>query len=34
VPREPALLAAAATDVLFETPEPVLSEGQNLPPFS
>jgi hypothetical protein len=34
VRREPALLAAAATDVLFETPEPALNEAQNLPTLS
>jgi hypothetical protein len=28
---EPALLAAAVTDVFFETPEPALNEVQNLP---
>ena len=33
VRREPALLAAAATDVPFEAPEPALNEGQNPPPF-
>src|SRR5215217_783901 len=33
VRREPALLAAAVTDVLFETPEPALNEVQNPPPF-